>query len=276
MNTFPGKIDGHVIRWYTDKDNYGKNLNRMVSFLAIEKLEDSMEVNLLFIDEEYEIICILPCSNLKDAFDTVDVSYDAWHRTEDIENISKVNREYKVRRLLLWLKKKIKYVVRIVIFLVFLGLLVYGSIPAYGSHVLWFELVRICPCLLFLILLLLFCMKGFINNKGFSKMCWGIGCAVSVSLVIFLGKDLTDVCIDFQTEPKQIYMENTRYTRSSGMRGRRTYYYISGMVDGTLKKYEVTGCDFTLLEDINASHGTVCIMVYEHSDAVVSVELCFD
>lgn len=32
MNTFPGKIDGHVIRWYTDKDNYGKNLNRMVYF----------------------------------------------------------------------------------------------------------------------------------------------------------------------------------------------------------------------------------------------------
>ena len=119
MSIFPSMIDRHVIRWYTDKDNYGKNLNRMVSFLAIEKLEDNMEVNLLFIDEEYEIICILPCSDVEDAFDTVDVSYGAWHRIEDVENISRANREYKVRRLLFWLKKKIKYVVLIAIFLVF-------------------------------------------------------------------------------------------------------------------------------------------------------------
>lgn len=276
MSIFPSMIDGHVIRWYTDKDNYGKNLNRMVSFLAIEKLEDNMEVNLLFIDEEYEIICILPCSDVEDAFDTVDVSYGAWHRIEDVENISRANREYKVRRLLFWLKKKIKYVVLIAILLVFLESLVYGFIPAYGSHVLLFELVKICPCLLFFIVLLILCIKGFINNRGFSKMCWGIGCTVSVAFVIFVGKGLMDVCVDFQTEPKQIYMGNAKYSISSGMRGRCTYYYISGMVDGTFKKYEVTGCDFTLLEDINASHGTVCIMVYEHSDAVVSVELCSD
>lgn len=119
-------------------------------------------------------------------------------------------------------------------------------------------------------------MKGFINNKGYNKICWGIGCVASVVPAIFFGKGLIDVCVDFQTEPKQIYMEKAKYNISSGIRGRCTHYYISGMVEGTFKKYEVTGCDFTLLEDINASHGTVCIMAYKHLDAVVSVEICSD
>ena len=91
-------------------------------------------------------------------------------------------------------------------------------------------------------------------------------------MIIFLGKNLVLCGVDFYIGTQDIYLTSTSYQKEYVRRG-LDHYYLSGECEGQFYSVNVTGCNHSLLYDIEDMHPMVKVTLYENTKTVVKLEI---
>lgn len=269
---FPDRIKQYKVKWYMDPGNYGSFFANKVTYLAIS-VENAQEgIFLLFVSEKFEIMSVLECEDEQDAFEAVELPDDAtWIRINKSEQQKKYNRIYAWRSLLNTLNSIKTEVFLTAIVLFFAS----GWFPRYGSYVLLFDVLRwvsllgvLCGSLWIAYVACKACEKD--RKIGF--VCTRAIFLLLSFLCIFIGIHLVSIGMDIRTGTKEIYLTSTSYHRED-VRRAFDIDYVSGEYEGSYYSLAVTGCDHSLLYDIEETHPMVKVTLYEKSKSVVKLEI---
>ena len=69
MSYFPGRIDGKIVKWYSDKGDYGY-FHRRIAYLAVVSYDEAFEV--LFLSSTFNVLMSSECETESEAMDVFD------------------------------------------------------------------------------------------------------------------------------------------------------------------------------------------------------------
>ena len=272
---FPDRIEQYKIKWYIGPGNYGSFFTNKVTYLAISVENEEKGVFLLFISEKLEVLTVLECESEQDAFDAIELPEDAvWMRIYQSAQQKKYNRRYVWRKL-----ANVFNCIRPEIFFIsVIVFLVSGWFPRYGNWVLLFAVLRNVSMLIaisgFLWIAYLAC-KTHNKKSVFEFLITRIFFVIVLLMYIYIGIDTVLVGIDTCIGRKDICLTSTSYYRED-MRHGFDIDYISGEYEGQSYSLAVTGCNHSLLYEIEETHPTVKVTLYEKSKSVVKLEIVED
>ncbi|MBQ9984592.1 MAG: hypothetical protein IJP29_08380 [Lachnospiraceae bacterium] len=270
---FPDKVEQYKIKWYVGPGNYGAFFSKKVTYLAISAGNQEQATFLLFLSDTLEVLTVLECESEQDAFDTVELPENvAWTRIYQSVQQKKQNRMYVWRKLrnVLRHSNPVIYFVAVVIFAVS------GWFPRYGNFVLLFRVLRDVSMLvvggLFLRFAYLGC-KTYKKGSKFEFLVTRIFFLIVSLAVMYIGMDTLLIGIDTCIGTKDIYLTSTSYYREDVSKGLPDLDCVSGEYEGKLYDLAVTGCNRSLLYEIEDTHPMVRVTLYEKSKSVVELEI---
>lgn len=142
----------------------------------------------------------------------------------------------------------------------------------YGKWILVCLGLKYALLFILMVLAAFFTFKNFSNFNNYSKFTTALFGVTFIVLAVVMAGDVGLVIIDAKNGPKTMYLTDTSYNRDERHRS-FDHDELLGKCDGRGYKFDITGCDYDMINEIASNHPTVEVTYYERSRGVYSIKI---
>lgn len=175
-------------------------------------------------------------------------------------------------------KKSLPFWKVVIVLLAFLLLIVFMffgytfNALHYGKWILFCLGLKYALMFILMVLGAVFVFKHFSNFNNYSRFTTALFGIMFVVLAVVMAGDVSSVIIDAKNGPKTIYLTDTFYNRDERVKG-FDHDELLGTCNGRGYRFDITGCDYDMINEIASNHPAVEVIYYERSRGVYSIKI---